>query len=134
MAKKEEQLNRREAIKTIGTGVGVIASLPVLGGTLRAQELAAHDHSRNGSQATAPARTHPLKFSTEEEKKPLLKMSGRIIPADDNSPGAKAARVNEYIDLIVSESPARPKQTGRQGLAGLERMSTGKFGKAFAQT
>src|ERR1041384_2313590 len=123
MAKKEEQLNRREAIKTIGTGVGVIASLPVLGGTLRAQELAAHDHSRNGSQATAPAKAQPLKFFTDEENKTVLEMSERIIPADDNSPGAKAARVNEYIDLIVSESPAA-----------INKMSTGKFGKAFAQT
>jgi hypothetical protein len=134
MAKKEEQLNRREAIKTIGTGVGVIASLPVLGGTLRAQELAAHDHSRNGSQATAPAKAQPLKFFTDEENKTVLEMSERIIPADDNSPGAKAARVNEYIDLIVSESPAATKQTWREGLAAINKMSTGKFGKAFAQT
>jgi Gluconate 2-dehydrogenase subunit 3 len=132
MADEKDQLTRREAIKTIGTGVGVIASLPVLGSAARAQELAAHEHSHGSAQATAPAKAEPLKFFTEEENRAVIEMSERIIPADDSSPGAKAARVSEYIDLIISESPDVTKQTWRDGLAAIDKMSRAKFGKSFA--
>ena len=131
MADEKEQLTRRDAIKTIGVGVGVIASLPVLG---NAQEIATHDHSNHGAQASAPAKVHQLKFFTEEENKTIIEMSERIIPADDHSPGAKAAAVNEYIDLVVSESPAATKQTWREGLAAINKMSQDKFGKSFADS
>src|SRR5258707_15822973 len=123
MADEKDQLTRREAIKTIGTGVGVIATLPVLGGLAGAQEMAAHEHSHNAGQATAPAKAQPLKFFTEEENRTVIEMSERIIPADEHSPGAKAAGVSEYIDLIVSESPDTTKQTWREGLAAINKMS-----------
>jgi len=128
MADEKEQVTRREAIKTIGIGVGVIASLPVLGNS---QELASHDHSNHSAQAAAPAKAQPLKFFTEEENKTVIELSERIIPADDHSPGAKAAQVNEYIDLVVSESPDANRQTWREGLAAINKMSREKFGKPF---
>lgn len=118
MADENDQLTRREAIKTIGAGVGVIATLPVLGGSADAQELAAHEHSHNTGQATAPAKAQPLKFFTEEENKTVVEMSERIIPADEHSPGAKAAGVSQYIDLVISEVDRRhqtdvARRTGR---------------------
>ena len=132
MADEKEELTRREAIKTIGVGVGVIASLPVLGRTAGAQELAAHDHSHNTAQAAAATKSEPLKFFTEEENKTVMEMSERIIPADDHSPGAKAAGVAAYIDLIISESPDVTRNTWRDGLASINKMSGDKFGKHFA--
>lgn len=121
-------------MKTIGAGVGVIATLPVLGGSLRAQEAASHDHSHSSAQATAPAKAQPLKFFTDEENRTVIEMSERIIPADENSPGAKAAGVSGYIDLIVSESPEVTKQTWREGLAAINKMSRDKSGKSFADS
>lgn len=134
MADEKDQLTRRDAIKTIGAGVGVIATLPVLGGVTRAQEVAAHEHSHNAGQATAPAKAQPLKFFTEEENRTVIEMSERIIPADEHSLGAKAAGVNEYIDLIISESPDLARQTWREGLAAINKMSRAKFGKSFAES
>lgn len=134
MADENDQLTRREAIKTIGAGVGVIATLPVLGGSAAAQELAAHEHSHNTAQATATAKAQPLKFFTEEENRTVVEMSERIIPADEHSPGAKAAGVGQYIDLVISESPDVTKQTWREGLAAINTMSRGKFGKPFADS
>lgn len=130
MAEDKEQLTRREAIKTIGVGVGVIASLPVLANGAAAQELASHHHP--SAQAAAPAENQPLKFFSEEENRTVIEMSERIIPADDHSPGAKAARVSEYIDLVVSESPQATRQTWRDGLASINKMSSERFGKPFA--
>ncbi len=132
MADDKEQLSRRDAIKTIGVGVGVIATLPVLGNRAEAQEVASHDHSHHSAQATAAAKSGPLKFFTEEENRTVIEMSERIIPADDHSPGAKAVQVNEYIDLVVSESPESTRQTWREGLAAINKMSSQKFGKPFA--
>jgi hypothetical protein len=134
MADHDDQVTRREAIKTIGAGVGVIATLPVLGGAARAQEMAAHEHSHNAGQATAPAKAQPPKFFTEEENRTVIELSERIIPADDHSPGAKAAGVAAYIDLIVSESPEVTRNTWREGLAAITKMSTNKFGKSFADS
>jgi len=134
MANEKEELTRREAIKTIGVGVGVIATLPVLGSSAAAQEMAAHEHSHNAGQATAPAKAQPLKFFTEEENRTVIEMSERIIPADDHSPGAKEAGVAAYIDLIVSESPDMTKTTWREGLAAINKMSGNKFGKTFADS
>lgn len=130
---ENDQLTRREAIKSIGAGVGVIATLPVLGGAVRAQEMA-HEHSRNAGQATASAKAQPLKFFTEEENRTVVEMSERIIPADEHSQGAKAAGVSEYIDLIVSESTDVTKQTWREGLAAVNKISSEKFGKPFADS
>jgi hypothetical protein len=129
MADEKEQLTRREAIKTIGVGVGVIASLPVLGNPATAQEVA---HSHHSPQAATPARARALKFFTVEENRTIIEMSERIIPADDHSPGATAVQVNEYIDLVVSESPDATRQTWREGLAAINKMSSEKFRKPFA--
>ena len=54
-----------------------------------------------------------------------------IIPADDRSPGAKQARVADYIDLLLSE--AEPELTLRWigGLAALDAEAASRFGTAF---
>jgi hypothetical protein len=135
MADEKEQVTRRDAIKTIGAGVGVIASLPVLGGSVAAQDLASHDHehhSAKAAQAAAPAKAQELKFFTAEENETVIEISERIIPADEHSPGARAAGVSAYIDLIVSESTGVTKQTWRDGLSAINKMSRDKFGKPFA--
>ena len=124
MAKeKQGEITRREAIKSIG----VIAALPVLG--------AAQDHSAHGrapQDAQQSASPQPLKFFTEEENKTVVEMSERIIPADESSPGARAAGVSQYIDLIVSESGETTQKTWRDGLAAINKMSRDRTGVPFA--
>ena len=129
MAESNDKLTRREALKGLTVSAGVIATLPVLNATAAAQE---HQHMHTATQTAAEARPQPLKFFTPEENRTVVEMSERIIPADDSSPGAKAARVNEYIDLVVSESPEAVKQTWREGLAAVNQVSNDKFKKAYA--
>lgn len=129
MADEKEDLTRREAIKRIGAGVGVIATLPVVGDAQSQAGAHAHAHS---PQAARAANAAPLKFFTAEENRTVIEMAERIIPADDSSPGATAARVNEYIDLIVSQSPEVTKLSWREGLAAVNKMSRDRFGKVFA--
>jgi hypothetical protein len=131
MADERDDITRREAIKSIGAGVGVIATLPVLGSAGVVDD---HDHSQHGATAKKPAaaKPQPLKFFTEAENKTVIELSERIIPADESSPGAKEARVSEFIDLIVSVSPEETKKTWRDGLAAVNNKSRDMFGKEFA--
>jgi hypothetical protein len=124
MAKeKQGEITRREAIKSIS----VIAALPVLGA---AQDHSAHGHApQDAQQSPSP---QPLKFFTEEENKTVVEMAERIIPADESSPGATAAGVSQYIDLIVSESGETTQKTWRDGLAAINKMSRDRAGVAFA--
>jgi hypothetical protein len=73
-----------------------------------------------------------LKFFTPEENRTIIEMSERIIPADESSPGAKAAKVNEYLDIVISESPENTKKHWREGLAAVNKKSEAMFGKPFA--
>ena len=126
MAEEKNELTRREALK--GLGLGVIASLPVLGSTAAAQNHMQHQAPAKATTAPATA----LKFFTDAENRTVIELSERIIPADDNSPGAKEARVSEYIDSVLSIADEPKKKEWREGLAAINKMSRDKFGKDFA--
>ncbi|MEW6208523.1 MAG: gluconate 2-dehydrogenase subunit 3 family protein [Acidobacteriota bacterium] len=129
----DNKITRREAIKDISAGVGVIATLPVLGGTGWGRALD-QDHAAHLAQRAAQAKPYALKFFTPEENRALIEMCEQIIPADDHSPGARAARVNEYIDTIVNVSPDQTKQAWRAGLRAINKKSQDMFGKPFADS
>lgn len=56
-------------------------------------------------------------FFTAEEQALLERLMELIIPADDHSPGAKAARVPAFADLMISTGPDRAKIAWRAGLS-----------------
>lgn len=61
----------------------------------------------------------------------VVAMIDQIIPATD-TPGAKGARVNEFIDLILTEW-ALPEERKKfmEGLAGIDTQSQALYGKNF---
>jgi hypothetical protein len=54
-----------------------------------------------------------------------------IIPSDERSPGAKQARVADYIDLLLSESDDEVALQWMGGLAALNQESTLRFRRPF---
>ena len=106
-----DELSRRDLIK-----LGAAATLTVsLGAT--------------GSLAQAP------RFFTPEELALVDELSEIIIPSDDHSPGARAAKVAAYIDTRLAEAwDATEKTTWREGLKVVEQMSRETSGKAFLQS
>ena len=90
-------LSRRAAVKAIGAGVGAVAVWPYL--------------SEAGAQAFAEIQASKappkLRFLTAAEFATVDLVAETIIPADAHSPGARAARVADYIDLLLSESRRR---------------------------
>jgi gluconate 2-dehydrogenase gamma chain len=136
MPDDKTDITRRQAIKTITVGAGVVASLPVLGSKGRAATLGTEDehmhHHAAASTAAQDNTPYKLKFFTEAENRTVIEMSERIIPADEHSPGAKEARVSEYIDTVLNESPKSIQQAWRSGIAAVDAKSRGMFDKSFA--
>lgn len=71
-------------------------------------------------------------FFTKEEFALVDELTELIIPADDHSPGARAALVAGYIDFRLSESfEGQPKTLWREGLKLIEQLSQEMHGKSF---
>jgi hypothetical protein len=115
-------LTRRELIK-----VGAAATL---GASIAAGEVLASQPPSAGSPA-APAQV----FFTPEEFAMVDELSELIIPADDHSPGARAARVAAYIDARLAEAWDEKERTDwREGLRLIEQLSRESGGKPFMQS
>jgi hypothetical protein len=115
---------RREALKIIGA-VGVTCAFPFSANELYGQHV--HDHG-----ALQEAQPSTPKFFNPAQLLIISRLSDLIIPSTD-TPGAAAAGVPAYIDLVVNEDPAL-QATFREGLPRLDTISASKFnGAAFLQ-
>ena len=62
-------------------------------------------------------------------------LSELIIPADEHSQGARAAKAAEYIDQRLAESPEEePKREWREGLKLIDQISNEMNGRSFMQS
>ncbi|QQS48264.1 MAG: gluconate 2-dehydrogenase subunit 3 family protein [Acidobacteriota bacterium] len=128
MADEKNNVTRRDALKGIAVGLGT--SLPVLNTSVAAQQNGAHG---GHGQAKADEKKAPYKakYFKADQMALIAAISELIIPTDDHSPGAIAAEVPEFIDLMISESPAETKQLWTDGLAAMDILSQTQYQKAF---
>ena len=61
----------------------------------------------------------------------LERLTELIIPADDHSPGAREARVADFIDLMTAHSHFSAQQTWESGLGSVEAAARAAHGKSF---
>ena len=124
-----QKVSRRKAIKGVALGVGTVAHFPILNRPATAQ---GHHHSAplslvsDSSAVKGPAFFNPLQYATVTE------LASLIIPTDE-TPGAREAKVNEYIDLIVSEGSPNLKRLYRDGLEWLDKTCHSRHGKSFVE-
>jgi len=114
--------DRREALHIIGA-IGSTCAFPFSSDQLFAQ----HQHPA-GTPAPAAAPAAPVSFNAAEFAI-LSRMADLIIPATD-SPGALAAGVPAYIDLVAQRN-SEAKRLCVAGTAWLDRQSKKKHGKSF---
>ena len=87
-----------------------------------------------GAVTTQPAVGVPGKFLTAAEYALLDELTELIIPADEHSPGARAAGVAGYIDGRLAESLEPDWQAQwRSGLQAVEGLSRELNGKPFLE-
>jgi hypothetical protein len=114
-------VTRRTALKALGVGAGAATLLPWLSD----EALAAF------AEVQAKKAPLALKVLSPAQHATLEALVEAIIPADERSPGAKGARVAEYIDLVLHEAPPVPRQEWLDGLRALDAEATTRFGKPF---
>jgi glucoside 3-dehydrogenase (cytochrome c) hitch-hiker subunit len=112
-------MERREALRLMGAaGVFPALSSNLFAATLQAQ-LAAN---KSGT----------LRTLSPAQNEIVVAMSDVMIPTT-NTPGAKTAKVNEFIDLILTEwATEEEKQIFLEGLAEADRKANALFGHGFA--
>jgi hypothetical protein len=109
-------MERRIALKVIGAGVA-------------ADQLEAAQHHPATVRKSGGA--YKLQFFTEEQNKLIDRLTEMIIPADNHSPGASAAKVNLFIDLMVRHSNKGVQDAWRSGLAAVDREAQTRFSQPF---
>jgi hypothetical protein len=109
-------MQRRELFKLFGAGAVLPALSPELFGFLRAAQ---------------PQASYALHTLNPHQNATVVQMTDLIIPATD-TPGAKAAKVNEFIDLILTEwAEDEDKKHFLDGLTDVDKQSNTLFGKDF---
>ncbi len=110
-------MDRREALKRAGVLFGGVLYAPAVTGIL------------SGCRTGGPAYTP--RTLTPEQDDLVAHIAEMIIPETD-TPGAKAARVNEFIDLILTEwAPDDDRSRFLAGLADLDARSREAYGTPF---
>ena len=115
-------VTRRTALKALGTSAGALV-VP----WLSEEGLLAFSRIQETKAAPNPRVLSPSQFATLES------FAEAIIPSDDRSPGAREARVADYIDLLLSESESRVALTWIGGLAALDAEAATRFGVPFTR-
>lgn len=116
-------MSRRSMLKALGTGVSTMALLPLLS-----------EEGALAFEAIQRANAAPkLKALTAAQYATVDAFTEAIIPTDAHSPGARAARVADYIDLLLAESDAPLRNTWTQGLAALDEAATAKYKAPFVK-
>jgi hypothetical protein len=121
--REKHGVGRRTALKAFGAGVGTVALLPLLSD----EGLLAFARIQAGGAAPAAKVLSPAQFATLEA------LVEAIVPADDRSPGAKQARVADYIDLLLSESDPELTLRWMGGLAALDADAARRFNAPFVR-
>ncbi len=109
-------MERRTALKLIAAGV------------IAERLEGAHQHLVQIAQAPA---AYKLQFFSAEQNLLLDRLTESIVPADDHSPGASAAQVSLFIDLMVANSRTDAQAQWLAGLRAVEDETRGRFGKPF---
>lgn len=77
------------------------------------------------------ATPYQLRFFDQEQNALLAQLTELILPADERSPGAREARVSEFIDLMIAHGKEEGKQQWLRGLALVQSEAGARFGKPF---
>jgi hypothetical protein len=120
-------VSRRDALKAFAAGVGAIAGASVLSEAAWAQAMAVRTQA-----AASPAAG--LLFFTPAQHQTVDILSELIIPSDARSKGASAAKVADFIDLLLSGAADAEQGIWRTGITQLDTTSKRRFKTRFAES
>ena len=112
-------VSRRELLKRLGFAGAAALALPELDRVLAFQR-----------QSAAGARAGIL---SSDEAETLAAVCARIIPTDENGPGAAEARASTYIDRALGGWLAASREAYTEGLTSLDDAARAQRGKRFIE-
>jgi gluconate 2-dehydrogenase gamma chain len=118
--KMTNQMTRREMLQRLGGMIALTAGLPI---PARSQARA------QGLSAVANA----LVSLSSAEAETLRAIIARIIPADENGPGALEARADRFIDRALAGALKNQRSVYAEGLSAVETYAKGLKGSNFAK-
>jgi gluconate 2-dehydrogenase gamma chain len=113
-----QEISRREMLKRLGTGLGAAVMLP-LPAPVRARVQAAAAES--------------YVTLTGAEAETLRAIIARLIPTDENGPGALEARADRYIDRGLAGALKSSRAAYTDGLAAVNAEAKSSKGAAFSK-
>lgn len=117
-------MERRDALKQLALGSVAAAALPSWIESLSALALD-HAHQHGQRAATTNAAWTP-KALTPAQNDAVITISELIIP-QTNTPGAKAGKVNEFIDGVMADSQPDNRKKFLDGLAWMDARAKQDF-------
>jgi len=126
---KETNQGRRGVLKTLVMGAGGLTTLPILG-QAQPVPVAAEAGRAAADRAAQTAADWKPQFFDAHQNETLIALTDLIIPATD-TPGAKAALVNRYADLLYNEETRERQQEIIQALAWFDGRSLALHNKPF---
>jgi gluconate 2-dehydrogenase gamma chain len=122
------RLSRRELLKRAGLAGAAAAIVPAVSD---AHATAAGAVAQTPAAAAIPR--EPLEALTAAEADVLEAVCARLIPTDENGPGARDARAAHYIDRALAGFLAPSRQAYAAGLAAIDLAAKNAHGLPFAK-
>lgn len=127
------QLDRREVLRKLAAGGLGAATAPLWSQRLTALALAHADPHTHAAAAAPAASDWTPKLLDAHQNDTVVAISELIIPQTD-TPGAKAANVNRFVDLVLSDAGPAERREFLRGLAWMDARSQELFGTDFVSS
>ncbi len=121
------ELTRRQALRHLARGTAAAVTAPLWVENLLAL---AEQHAAHRPSPEAAAGAWAPKVFNPRQNELVITLAELIIPETD-TPGAKAAKVNEYIDMVLAEAKPELREKFLQGLAWVDARSEERFRSPF---
>src|SRR3982750_3258435 len=122
-------MNRRRALTQLVAGAVGVAATPLWGQSLCAR--ARTEAQTQAAQAAASAPAWTPSVLTPRQNEAVIMLTELIVPATD-TPGAKAALVNRFVDHVLSAADAKERTEFIRGLTWLDDRCRARVGKDVA--
>ena len=124
-------VSRRSLFKQVGAAsAAAVAGTPLAAGTVMAQH---HQEPAVPGSPVATAQLEALETLTAAEADTLEAIVARLVPTDENGPGAAEARAAHYIDRALAGPLRSSREAYAAGLAALDAYAQSKNGAPFAR-
>jgi hypothetical protein len=122
-------IHRRDALRALALGGVGAAALPLW---VERLALAAERHAGT-HQAPAPATRAWMPAALDAHQNETVTALAELIVPQTDTPGAKAARVNEFIDAVLADAADAERRSFIGGLKWIDARSQELFGSPFVR-